>query len=62
MEMICSGKDQMGGKPVGMGCPKPGSMQQILAGLKEMIMEMTGLTITEQGEAALDIICECMPA
>merc|ERR1711953_1104320 len=62
MEMICSGKDQMGGKPGGMGCPKPGSMQQIMAGVKEMIMEMTGLTITEQGEAALDIHCECTPA
>merc|ERR1711874_131332 len=67
MEMICSGKDEMGGKPGGkpkppMGCPKPGSMQQIMAGVKEMIMEMTGLTITEQGEAALDIHCECTPA
>merc|ERR1712108_37970 len=55
MEMICSGKDEMGGKPGGqpkppMGCPKPVSMQQIMAGLMEMMMGMTGLTITEQGE------------
>merc|ERR550517_1587043 len=57
MEMICSGKDGMGGKPGG----KPGSMQDIKAGVMQMMMEMTGLTMTDQGEAALDVNCDCMP-
>merc|ERR1719219_2271589 len=57
MEMICSGKNEMDGKP---GC-KPGSMQQIEAGVMQMMMDMTGLTITDQGEAALNVNCDCMP-
>merc|ERR550517_100764 len=57
MAMICSGKDGMGGKPGG----KPGSMQDIKAGVMQMMMEMTGLTMTDQGQAALDINCDCMP-
>ena len=67
MEMICSGKDGMGGKPGGkpkppMGGGKPGSMPQIEAAVMEMMMGMTGLTITEQGEAALTVNCDCTPA
>jgi len=64
MEMICSGMDGMGGKPGGkpkppMGGGKPGSMPQIEAAVMEMMMGMTGLTITEQGEAALNVNCDC---
>jgi hypothetical protein len=67
MEMICSGKEGMGGKPGGkpkptMGGGKPGSMPQIEAAVMEMMMGMTGLTITEQGEAALNVNCDCTPA
>merc|ERR1719382_683542 len=67
MEMICSGKEGMGGKPGGkpkphMGEGKPGSMPQIEAAVMEMMMGMTGLTITEQGEAALNVNCDCTPA
>merc|ERR1712183_1011885 len=54
MEMICSGKDGMGGKPGG----KPGSLE---AGVMQMMMDMTGLTITDQGEAALNVNCDCLP-
>jgi len=68
MEMICSGKEGMGGKPeMGgkprppMGGAKPGSMQQIEAGVLQMMMDMTGLSITDQGEAALNVDCDCMP-
>merc|ERR1719479_321177 len=66
MEMICSGKDEMGGKPgMGgkpkppMGGGKPGSMEQIKAGVMQMMMDMTGLSITDQGEAALNVNCDC---
>merc|ERR1711913_127047 len=45
MEMICSGKEEMqcnGGKP--------GSMQEIEAGVMQMMMDMASITITDQGE------------
>merc|ERR1712200_228608 len=56
MEMICSGKEAMqcnGGKP--------GSMQEIEAGVMQMMMDMASITITDQGEAALNVNCECTP-
>merc|ERR1711953_37678 len=67
MEMICSKIDGMGGKPGGakpkppMGGAKPGSMQDLEAGVMQMMMDMAGLNITDQGEAALNINCECIP-
>merc|ERR1712241_643644 len=56
MEMICSGKEAMqcnGGKP--------GSMQEIEAGVMQMMMDMASITLTDQGEAALNVNCDCTP-
>merc|ERR550532_3177794 len=66
MEMICSKIDGMGGKPGAkpkppMGGAKPGSMQDLEAGVMQMMMDMAGLNITDQGEAALNVNCECIP-
>merc|ERR1711913_206587 len=60
--MVGGMKPRMGGKPKPpMGGAKPGSMEQIEAGVMAMMMEMTGLSITDQGEAALNVNCDCMP-
>merc|ERR1719220_341142 len=66
MEMICSKIDGMGGKPgfkpkPPTGGAKPGSMQDLEAGVMQMMMDMAGLNITDQGEAALNVNCECIP-
>merc|ERR1712062_28270 len=56
MEMICSGKEAMqcnGGKP--------GSMQEIEAGVMQMMMDMASITITDKGEAAVNFNCDCTP-
>merc|ERR1711953_1443412 len=65
MEMICSKIDGMGGKPGAkpkppMGGAKPGSMQDLEAGVMQMMMDMAGLNITDR-EAALNVNCECIP-
>merc|ERR1712062_286796 len=59
-------KPPMGGKPGAkpkppMGGAKPGSMQDLEAGVMQMMMDMAGLNITDQGEAALNVNCECIP-
>ena len=51
----------MGGKPGRPVGGKPASIQQVEQHVMEMMMNMIGLTITQQGEAELNVNCNCIP-